>query len=158
MKTVCNTCHSSTFADGHYYQFDALVNLYNEKFAKPATEIMKIVKERMLMENPASFSNKIEWIYWEIWHHEGRRARHGAAMMGPDYTWWHGMYDVAQHFYFKLLPEAKKFNDPELNTYLDNLLKNDPMHNWLSSPTGELKEKIRSGEMQDIYKKLFESN
>ena len=56
MKTVCITCHSSTFADGHYYQFDALVNLYNDKFAKPAGEIMKIVKERKLMENPASFT------------------------------------------------------------------------------------------------------
>jgi hydroxylamine dehydrogenase len=157
MKTVCTTCHSNTFADGHYYQFDALVNLYNDKFAKPATEIMKIVRDRKLLENPASFSNKIEWIYWELWHHEGRRTRHGAAMMGPDYTWWHGMYDVAQHFYFKMIPEAKEFNDPELNAYLANLLKNDPMHNWLSSPTGELKDKIRSGEMQDIYKNLFES-
>lgn len=157
MKTVCVTCHSSTFADGHYYQFDALVNLYNEKFAKPAGEIMKIVKERKLMKNPASFSNKIEWIYWELWHHEGRRTRHGAAMMGPDYTWWHGIYDVAQHFYFKMIPEAKKFNDPELNAYLDDLLNNDPMHTWMNTPTGELKEKIRSGEMQDIYQKLFEN-
>jgi hypothetical protein len=29
-------------------------------------------------------------------HHEGRRARHGAAMMGADYTQWHGFYEVAQ--------------------------------------------------------------
>ncbi len=157
MKTVCITCHSSTFADGHYYQFDALVNLYNDKFAKPAGEIMKIIKERKLLENPASFSNKIEWIYWEIWHHEGRRARHGAAMMGPDYTWWHGIYDVAHNFYFKLIPEARKFNDPELNAHLDKLIKESPMHKWLTTPTGELKDKIRSGEMQDIYKNLFEN-
>ena len=117
---------------------------------------MKIVKDRKLMENPASFSNEIEWVYWELWHHEGRRARHGAAMMGPDYTWWHGIYDVAHTFYFKLLPEARKFNDPELNAYLDELIKNNPMHKWLTTPTGELKEKIRSGEMQSIYEDLFE--
>lgn len=157
MKVICNTCHSSTFADGHYYQLDALVGLYNEKFAKPATEIMKIVKERKLLESPAAFGNKIEWTYWELWHHEGRRLRHGAAMMGPDYTWWHGVYDVAQNFYFKMIPEARKFNDPELNAYIDNLVQNDPMHAWLATPTGELKEKIRSGELQKIYKKLFES-
>jgi len=156
MKTVCVTCHSSTFADGHYYQFDALVKLYNEKFAKPAGAIMKIVKERKLLENPASFSNKIEWIYWELWHHEGRRARHGAAMMGPDYTWWHGIYDVAHNFYFELLPEARKYNDPVLNAYLDELVKDDPMHEWLVTPTGELKEKIRSGGMQSTYEDLFE--
>jgi len=155
MKTVCVTCHSSSFADGHYYQFDALVKLYNEKFTIPAGEIMEIVKERELLETPASFGNKIEWTYWELWHHEGRRARHGAAMMGPDYTWWHGIYDIAQHFYFKMLPEAREFNDPELNAYIDKLIKDDPMHSWMSTPTGELKEKIRSGEMQEIYKDLF---
>jgi len=157
MKKVCTACHSSTFADGHYYQFDAVVELYNEKFAKPAGEIMKIVRENKLMENPAAFSNKIEWVYWELWHHEGRRMRHGAAMMGPDYTWWHGAYDVAQHFYFKLIPEARKFKNPELDKYLDNMINNDPMHSWLTTATGELKEDIRSGEMQKVYEKLFES-
>jgi len=157
MKGVCTSCHSNTFVDGHYYQFDALVNLYNDKFAKPAGEIMKIVKDKKLMENPASFSNEIEWIYWELWHHEGRRARHGAAMMGPDYTWWHGIYDVAHNFYFKLLPEAFKFNDPELNAYINKLIEEDPMHEWITTPTGELKAKIRSGDMQKIYQKLFET-
>jgi hypothetical protein len=27
-------------------------------------------------------------------------------MMGPDYTHWHGMYEVAKHFYQKFLPEV----------------------------------------------------
>ncbi|HEX9879131.1 MAG TPA: hypothetical protein VGB25_02925, partial [Candidatus Binatia bacterium] len=31
---------------------------------------------------------------------------HGASMMGPDYTHWHGMYEVAKHFYVKFLPEV----------------------------------------------------
>ncbi len=157
MKKVCLSCHGTRFVDGHYYQFDALVNLYDEKFAKPATDLIKLVRERKLLENPASFSNKIEWIYWEMWHHEGRRARHGAAMMGPDYTWWHGMYEVAQHFYFKMLPEAQKFHDPEVDAFIDNLLTNDPMHSWLKTETGKLKEDIRSGDLQKIYQKLFEA-
>ena len=106
------------------------------------------------MENPAAFSNEIEWAYWELWHHEGRRARHGAAMMGPDYTWWHGIYDVAHNFYFRLIPEARKLNDPEVNKFLDKLMK-DPMHSWLSMSTKDLKQKIRSGKMQAIYKDLF---
>ncbi len=156
MKNVCNACHSNTFAEGHYYQFDATVDLYNEKFAKPASAIMKIVKDKKLMENPASFSNKIEWTFWELWHHEGRRMRHGASMMGPDYTWWHGAYEVAQHFYFKLIPEARKFKDPDLDKYLDDLLTNDPMHSWLGKSTEELKEGIRSGKMQEVYKQMFE--
>ena len=44
MKQVCMNCHGENFVNGHYYQYDALVNLYNEKFAKPASDIMNIVK------------------------------------------------------------------------------------------------------------------
>ena len=131
--------------------------MYNEKFAKPATEIMKLVRKNKLLENPASFSNEIEWIYWELWHHEGRRVRHGAAMMGPDYTWWHGAYDVAHSFYFKLIPEARKLDNAEVNAYIDNLIENDPMHTWLMTDTEQLKKNIRSGRMREIYEKMYES-
>lgn len=155
MKQVCVNCHGQTFVDGHYYQFDALVELYNQKFAIPATEIMNLIKKKKLMENPAAFSNDIEWTYWELWHHEGRRARHGAAMMGPDYTWWHGIYEVAQHFYFKFIPQARAFNDADVNQAIDKLIKEDPMHKWLGEDTKKLKENIRSGKMQKIYQNMF---
>ncbi|OQY28604.1 MAG: hypothetical protein B6244_06765 [Candidatus Cloacimonetes bacterium 4572_55] len=156
MKDVCITCHSAQFTDGHYYQFDASVELYNDKFARPSLEIITLIKKKGLLERPAAFSNKIEWIFWELWHHEGRRARHGAAMMGPDYTWWHGFYEVAQHFYFKFLPEARKFNDPEVNALLDKIEKENPMHNWLNTPTSKLKEGIRNGDIQDVYKEFYD--
>jgi hypothetical protein len=155
MGSVCTSCHGKSFADGHFYQYDGLVELYNEKFAKPAVEIMNLVRSNNLLENPASFSNKIEWTFWELWHHEGRRARHGAAMMGPDYTWWHGIYEVAQHFYFKLIPEAREFNNPAVNAYLDKLLKDDPMHQWLQRPTAELKAEINSGKIAEMYMRFY---
>lgn len=157
MKDVCSTCHGNVFVDGHFMQFDASVNLYNEKFAKPATDLMNLIRSRGLLQSKAEYSNTVEWIYWEIWHHEGRRARHGASMMGPDYTWWHGFYDVAQHFYFKFLPEARKYNDPEVNRFIDNLLANDPFHQWLSTSTEELKQAIQSGNQQKIYARLFKA-
>jgi hypothetical protein len=158
MQQVCESCHGTTFTDGHFYQYDGLVHLYNEKYAKPATEIMKLIKEEKLLEHPASFSNDIEWIYWELWHHEGRRARHGAAMMGPDYTWWHGIYEVGKHFYFKFLPAAKEYNNPKVNEYIDTLLESDPMHQWLNTNTDELKKGIRSGKIPAIYENLFNKN
>ena len=155
MKDVCSNCHQARFVNGHYYQSDDLVERYNEKFAKPAGEIIKLVKSEKLLENPAAFSNTIEWEYWELWHHEGRRARMGAAMMAPDYAWWHGIYDVAHNFYFKLIPEARHYNNKKVNAYIDDLLKNDPMHTWLSSNTGEIKKAINSGEFQKIYQNMF---
>jgi hypothetical protein len=155
MLNVCGACHGKRFARNHYFQFDALVTLYNEKYAKPASKIIGLLKEKNLLKNPASFSNKIEWTFWELWHHEGRRARHGAAMMGPDYTWWHGIYEVAQHFYFKFIPEALEYDDPDINAYIEEMIKTDPMHSWLGQSTEELKKAIRSGEIQEIYKNLF---
>ena len=157
MQKVCSACHSRTFYEGHYFQFDGIVNLYNEKFAKPSNEIMGILKNNKSLPNQAAFSNEIEWIFWELWHHEGRRTRHGASMMGPDYTWWHGIYDVAQHFYFKFIPAVRELEDEEANAYLDKLIAEDPMHGWLNKPTKELKEAIRSGEMQEVYEDMFKT-
>ncbi len=156
MTNVCVGCHGQAFADGHFRQFDASVRLYNERFAKPATAIMNLVRKAGVLEHPASFSNDIEWIYWELWHHEGRRARHGASMMGPDYTWWHGFYEVAKHFYFEFLPAAREYDNAEVNGYIDALLKDDPMHSWMSRETVKLKEEIRSGEMQRLFRRFFE--
>ena len=158
MQDVCAACHEDQFVENFYYQYDAVVRLYNVKFAIPATEIMTLLRKNNQLERQAAFGNKIEWVYWELWHHEGRRARHGAAMASPDYAWWHGMYEVAQHFYFDFLPEAQHYNDPEVNAYIETMLNENPMHSWITRTTKELKEEIRSGEMQQVYEGLFEED
>jgi hypothetical protein len=106
MKGVCLNCHNSTYVDNFYVQFDDLVTLYNEKFAKPAQAIMTDLTAEGLLDAKTPFAEDVQWTFWELWHHEGRRARHGASMMGPDYTHWHGMYEVSKHFYEKFLPEV----------------------------------------------------
>jgi len=158
MVDVCTACHGAQFASGHFHQFDALVRLYNEKFAVPAGEIMALVRKGGLLETKAAFGNDIEWYYWELWHHEGRRARHGAAMMGPDYAWWHGIYDVVHNFYFEFLPAARALGDPEVDAHIAKMLADDPMHQWLGQPTDTLKKGIRSGELQRIYSGMFEED
>ena len=50
---------------------------------------------------------------------------------------------------------TRKFKNPELDAYLDELTKNDPMHSWLFKETAELKEGIRSGSLREIYKDMF---
>jgi len=104
MKNVCINCHEQQWIDNFYVQYDGLVDLYHKKFAEPGLELYKLAKPLM---RPASFSNRLDWVWFEIWHHEGRRARHGASMMGPDYTHWHGTYDVAKHFYTEMIPELE---------------------------------------------------
>lgn len=150
MLDTCKACHGVSFAKGFYRQFDAVVRLYDEKFGIPARDIMELVRKKGLLENSAAFSNEIEWIYWELWHHEGRTARHGASKMAPDYTWWHGIYEVVKTFYFEFLPAARAYGDKDVNAKIDALLA-EPMHEWLSRDTDAIKRDIQSGVMQKIY-------
>ncbi len=130
MKAVCRTCHTSSVVEGHYNQFDDLVVLYNDKFAKPIAAIMGELKESGKI-TATPFDDKIEWVWWEIWHHEGRRARHGASMSGPDYAWWHGIYDVAKHTYFKFIPELKELaGEQEADRLLTKYFKPIQGHAW----------------------------
>ncbi|MHC4872775.1 MAG: multiheme c-type cytochrome [Planctomycetota bacterium] len=160
MMDVCHQCHGPRFIQSFYTQFDGLVNLYNDKYAKPALAVMKILKKNGSLKDTegkkakASFSSKVEWIFWELWHHEGRRARHGAAMMGPDYAWWHGIYEVGHHFYFKFIPEVRKLKDKEANEYIAKILQ-EPYHKWLSDEKKVTADKMRTGRMADMYKDLF---
>jgi hypothetical protein len=105
MKDVCLNCHNKQWVDGFYVQYDALIRLYNEKFGQPGLELYALAQPLL---RPVAFGNELDFIWFEIWHHEGRRARHGAAMMGPDYTHWHGTYEVAKHFYTEFIPALER--------------------------------------------------
>jgi len=142
MMNVCLNCHTPSYVNAFYKQYDDFVILYNEKFAKPAGEIMKVLYEqKLLTPKPKEFDEEIEWTYYLLWHHEGRRARHGASMMAPDYAHWHGMFEVADRFYQKLIPQAreiahraeadgKKDQAKAVTGVIDAILKR-PEHAWL---------------------------
>jgi len=113
MKNVCFNCHAPDTVNGFYKQYDDFVLLYNEKFGKPGKAIMDALKKKdettgqaLLTATP--FDEEIEWTWFYLWHHEGRRARHGASMMAPDYAHWHGMYEVAERMYMELIPQARE--------------------------------------------------
>ncbi|PJB26394.1 MAG: hypothetical protein CO113_03720 [Elusimicrobia bacterium CG_4_9_14_3_um_filter_62_55] len=156
MQAVCANCHGPSFIDGFYRQFDSLVDLYNDKFAKPAKEIMDELKADGILSAKAPFEHKVQWDFWELWHHEGRRARHGASMMGPDYTHWHGMYEVSKHYYLNFLPnavKAAKEKSPELGkkwqAKVDDLMAR-PEHLWQKGLSKEEIERLKK-EYEERY-------
>lgn len=144
MQDTCKQCHSQGYIDNHYKQFDNAVNLYNDKFARPAKEAMDAMYAAKLL-TATPFDEKIEWTYYLLWHHEGRRARHGAAMMGPDYTQWHGFFEVANRFYNEFLPELKAIKPELAAAILDK-----PEHQWMKGLTAEERAKIL-----DYYKERY---
>lgn len=98
MKGVCQACHSPAWTNGHFDRFDKAVENYNETYYKPAKKIMDDLYEKGLLSKDKSLDEKLEIEFYEFWHHEGRRARFGAAMMAPDYAWWHGFYELKKRF------------------------------------------------------------
>ncbi len=156
MKKVCSECHKENWYNGFFVQFDRYVKLYNEKFAIPAVNIMRFLKkERVTDITP--FNEQVEIDFWHLWHHEGRRGRHGAAMNSPDYSHWHGIYEVALNFYFHLIPDAEKSvllkKDKELFIRWKKLkseILSKQEHKWQE---GLSKEELRK--IADFYQKRY---
>jgi hydroxylamine dehydrogenase len=136
MQKVCSNCHGKDWITNFYKQYDSVVGLYNDKFATPAKSIMGKLRTAGKL-TPTPFDEPIEWTYYELWHHEGRRARMGAAMMGPDYTQWHGFYEVAKQFYSEFLPQAE-----QLLPGVTRDARAMADHKWLEGISKEERERI----------------
>ncbi len=113
MKDVCLSCHQTQWVENFYIQYDGLLDLVNNKFTKPGVELMKLAKP---LKSQVPFANKIDFTWFELWHHEGRRARHAAAMMAPDYTHWHGTYEIARNWYSEFVPELRELIEDGLHS------------------------------------------
>lgn len=163
MQNVCFQCHTKDFVLNFYTQYDNQVTLYNDKFGKPALSLMKELKAQdMITATP--FDDKIEWTYFYLWHHEGRRARMGASMMGPDYTQWHGNFEVADRFYMEMVPEVKELIElaredgkseqaDKVESLLDEIL-NSEMHKWFigkTNPEEVARRKAAAAEFRKRY-------
>jgi hypothetical protein len=170
MEKVCLVCHNSNFVESFYIQYEALLDLYHEKFAEPglklyqqATQVLKALRG----DGYAKFAQMIDFTWFELWHHEGRRARHAASMQGPDYTHWHGTYDLAKHFYGKYIPEiqeiieagtkSEKPKAQELAAQLERTLQEvleTPNHRWFLGaldPEEKARRERRQREFQGRY-------
>ncbi|PVV15503.1 MAG: hypothetical protein B6D77_01815 [gamma proteobacterium symbiont of Ctena orbiculata] len=134
MQLVCLECHSKAFTKSFMDQFDAVVNLFNEKFGIPATQIMQALYAEGLL-TPTPFDEPIEFIYWELWHDEGARARHGASMASANHTWWEGMYLVGRNFYAHFLPQVTQIAGKErADELIQKTIGSSEHHQWMKQP------------------------
>lgn len=134
MQLVCLECHSKAFTKSFMDQFDAVVNLFNEKFGRPAKQIMQTLYAEGLL-TPTPFDEPIEFTYWELWHDEGARARHGASMASANHTWWEGMYLVGRNFYTHFLPQVKQIAGKErADELIQKIIGSSEHHQWMKQP------------------------
>jgi hypothetical protein len=153
MIEVCTNCHAPAYVESFYASLDRSVDLYNVKFAQPAQKIVNALREAGKL-TPTPFDEEIEWTFYRLWHHEGRRARMGAAMRGPDFVQWHGFFEVAETFYTRFLPQARDAakSDGKVLAVIDTIEADAP-HAWRKGLSPEERERI-----DRFYKERYGNN
>jgi hypothetical protein len=136
MERVCYQCHGQPFVDRYLLTADLSVLQYNEIFKNvkywlnemnDAGIILTPGFEGLAAFTVAGYDQLPEQISYHVWHHEGRRYRAGAIMMGADYTQWHGIWDL-QHDLMELIEYAADYGLPEAQAWMESP---DPAKFWL---------------------------
>jgi len=94
MKQVCEQCHTAATVDRVYAQAEQVVYSTNARVAH-AKEIVASLHTAGLVKGPP-FSNPVDFLYFDLWHYDGRTSKHGAFMGGADFVQWHGNYPMLQ--------------------------------------------------------------
>lgn len=92
MKQVCAQCHTAEIPNRVYDQAEKVVEATNQRVSD-AKAIVDGLRAQGLLTGPP-FSNPIDFIYFDLWHYDGRTAKHGAFMGGADFVQWHGNYPI----------------------------------------------------------------
>jgi hypothetical protein len=115
MKSVCLQCHTSPWVDGYFEEFDKIVSDYNMMWDYVDGLVAQAYEEGLISrEFPVDETPEI--LHYLVWHHDGRRWRMGASMMGPDWTHWNGAVDTI------MIKVGALLNDLELRRYMKQLL------------------------------------
>ena len=95
MEEVCGVCHSDIHTKNYFESGDKAVRLYVEEYWTPVEAMRaELAEAGLLKENP--WKDEFMILHYYIWHHDGRRARQGAMMGGPDWAHWHGFFMLQQ--------------------------------------------------------------
>ncbi len=94
MREVCAQCHAPGLVDRVYSQAEQVVQHTNERVLA-AQEIVDGLRKDGVLTGPP-FSNPIDFVYFDLWHYDGRTSKHGAFMGGADFVQWHGNYPMLQ--------------------------------------------------------------
>ena len=92
MKQVCVQCHTSPLIERVYADAERVVASTNEK-VQAASEVMAALRKDGILTGPP-FTHPLDFVYFDLWHYDGRTSKHGAFMGGADFVQWHGNYPM----------------------------------------------------------------
>jgi len=98
METVCRPCHAATWIRAHFDRLDRMVHEINAIYEAPLKRHMAGLYEKKTLDGALLSDESLEIAWLEMGRRESRSAKMGAAMMGPDMTWWRGLYALKKRF------------------------------------------------------------
>ncbi|UCE18675.1 MAG: cytochrome C [Gemmatimonadota bacterium] len=132
MEGVCYQCHARSFVDRYLLTADLCNLLYNEIW-EATIKWMRLLRQHDVVKTDkfefegkaitgwpvVGYDEEQEHIAYKNWHHEGRRFRHGAEMMGADYTQWHGIWELQENL-AKLIQYGAEHGVPEARMWRES--------------------------------------
>jgi len=94
MKQICSQCHTKPLIDRVYAQAADVVATTNARVQQGLDIVDALRREGLIGSAP--FSQPIDFLYFDLWHYDGRTSKHGAFMGGADFVQWHGNYPMIQ--------------------------------------------------------------
>jgi hypothetical protein len=93
MKKVCQSCHSSSWVNGHFAKFKSTLS-EADKMVLAATQLLLQAWNKGLADKSNPFDEKIEQLWIRQWLFYANSVRYASAMSGPDYAafkngWWY---------------------------------------------------------------------
>jgi hydroxylamine dehydrogenase len=92
MQQICGQCHSSSLVKRVYTDAAKVVETTNARVQAASDIVSKLRKDGVLTTPP--FTQPIDFLYFDLWHYDGRTSKHGAFMGGADFVQWHGNYPI----------------------------------------------------------------
>jgi hydroxylamine dehydrogenase len=92
MQGVCLECHNKIFVEDYYAAADTATEQVNS-WVKESDQVIQPLKDQNLLTS-AAFDEPIDFAYFDLWHYWGRTTKFGIWMQGPDYSQWHGAYEL----------------------------------------------------------------
>jgi hypothetical protein len=92
MQQVCSQCHTASVISRVYEQAEKVVTTTNENVLQAKALMDGLRGDGLIKATP--FSQPIDFIYFDLWHYDGRTAKHAAFMGGADFVQWHGNYPM----------------------------------------------------------------
>lgn len=137
MEKTCAQCHTPSFTKNYLLNGDLNVLQYNEIFRESRrwlTEMNKAgiiltpgVKDGLVALGVAGYDEKPEEDNYHIWHHQGRLYRQGNLMMSPDFTQWHGIWEL-QRSLVEIIRYGAEHDLPEAKAWMKS---DNPVKYWL---------------------------